>query len=527
MNAEAEEQTGRAAFLVGAGIFLSRIAGLIRQSVFAHYFATTAFASAFTAAFRIPNLLQNLFGEGVLSASFIPEHAGLLADGNADEADDVAVAVGAALALVSAIVVVIGIATAPLLVRVLASSYTPEVRALTVTLVRILFPGAALLVCSAWCLGVLNSHRKFLLSYTAPLAWNAVMIGALVWMGRRSTLPELSVSLAWASVIGSALQFAVQLPAVIRVSKRLRRRVQLQHPAARRVFRNFVPAFMSRGVVQLSGYVDLIIAGACGEAAVAALGYAQTLYLLPGSLFGMAVSAAELPAMASVRGETEIAYARLRDRLNAGMERIAFYVVPSVVAFLILGNVIIAGLLQTGRFRGSDTRYVWAILAGSTVGLLASTLGRLDSSTYFALRDTRTPLRFALLRIALTTVLGYLAALPLPRALGLDVKWGAVGLTASAGIAGWVEFAMLRRGLTHKIGRTGLKVRYVATLWAAALPAAGVAWFIGHVLPPLLPSVVAMIVLPAYGLLYLALGHALQIPEAAVLTSRLRRRVRR
>jgi len=523
-----EERTGRAAFLVGAGILLSRIAGLFRQSVFAHFFGNSAIAGAFQAAFRIPNVLQNLFGEGVLSASFIPEYAALLASGRQDEADEVAVAVGAALALVSAIIVVIGVFSAPLLVDIFASGFPPELRPLTIELVQILFPGAALLVCSAWCLGVLNSHRKFLMSYSAPLAWNAAMIGALVYYGPSHTPARLAVILAWASIVGSAAQFAVQLPAVIRLSGRLRRTVEYKHEAVRRVFRNFLPAFMSRGVVQLSTYIDLMIAGALGAAAstaVSGLSYAQTLYMLPGSLFGMAVTAAELPAMASVTGDQGTVHAKLRDRLNAGMARIAFYIVPSVVAFLALGDVIIGGILQTGRFKAADTVYVWYILAGSTVGLLASTLGRLDSSTYFALRDSRTPMRFAILRIALTTVLGYICALKVPVWLGVDLKYGAVGLAASAGVAGWIEFILLRRGLTRKIGRTGLIPSYVVMLWLAALPAAGIAWEVKRHLPPLRPAYVALIVLPVYGIIYLGLSVALRVPESTLLIGRIRRKV--
>src|SRR5262245_53445320 len=175
----------------------------------------------------------------------------------------------------------------------------------------------------------------------------------------------------------------------------------------------------------------------------------------------MSVSAAELPEMSG-----EATSEAVRRRLEAGLRQIAFFVVPSAVAFLALGDVIAAALLQTGRFRHEDALYVWGILAGSAVGLLASTLGRLYSSTYYALRDTRTPLRYALVRVVLTTVLGYFSAIPLPRALGVPEVWGAAGLTASAGFAGWVEMLMLRHTLNGRIGRTGLAPGYVARLWA-------------------------------------------------------------
>src|SRR5205823_4858102 len=133
-------------------------------------------------------------------------------------------------------------------------------------------------------------------------------------------------------------------------------------------------------------------------------------------------------------------------------------------------------LLQTGRFRHTDALYVWGILAGSAVGLLASTLGRLYASTYYALRDTRTPLRYAIVRVALTTVLGYLFAIPLPRLLGLGPAWGAAGLTASAGLAGWAEMLLLRSTLNARIGRTGLPASYVGKLWSSAIAGAAIAW---------------------------------------------------
>ncbi len=525
-----EERTGRAAFLVAAGILGSRLTGLVRQSVFAHFFGTSSAGDAFQAAFRIPNMLQNLFGEGVLSASFIPEYAGLLARGDTDMADQVAGAVFGALALMASCVVLAGVFAAPYLVQLFAGGFHGETRDLAVTLVRVLFPGAALLVFSAWCLGILNSHRKFLISYLAPVAWNIVMIGALFLFGPRRALDRLAIALAWASVVGSAAQFVVQLPAVIRVAGRIVPNLRFHLAATRRVFATFTSAFLSRGVVQISAFVDLALASHLPVGTVSSLAYAQTVYLLPGSLFGMSVTAAELPAMSSASGTPEEVATYLRRRLNAAMARVAYFIVPCVAAFLALGDVIVAGLLQTGRFQKANTVWVWEILAGSTVGLLASTLGRLDASTYYALRDTHTPLRFAALRIVLTTVLGLLFAFVLPRCLGLDPRVGAAGLTASAGLAGWLEFILLRRGLTRRIGRTGLTAKYVGILWCAALAAATVAW-VGHlalpfIVPQARPITVAVVVMGIFGVVYLALTTWLGVPDAVLLTSKLRRRRR-
>src|SRR5260370_42680365 len=196
------EKTGRSAFMVGAGILSSRIIGVVRQRVFAYYLGTSDAAGAFSAAFRIPNFLQNVFGEGALSASFIPVYANLLARGDKNEASRVADAVLTLLALATSIIVLVGVLTTPFFVGLFAYSFDESTRALTIQLVRILFPGPVLLFFSAWCLGVLNSHRRFFLSYTAPVVWNLALIGTLIWFGRSEDQFHLATLAAWGSVVG-------------------------------------------------------------------------------------------------------------------------------------------------------------------------------------------------------------------------------------------------------------------------------------------------------------------------------------
>jgi putative peptidoglycan lipid II flippase len=290
------------------------------------------------------------------------------------------------------------------------------------------------------------------------------------------------------------------------------------------VIRNFGPVFLGRGVVQISGLVDVFLATLLPTGAAAALMTAQTLYMLPVSLFGMSVSAAELPTMSSTLGEASDVAAHLRTRLDAGLRRIAFFVVPSAVAFLALGDVLVGALYQNGQFTRADTVYVWGVLAGSSVGLLASTLGRLYSSTYYALRDTRTPLNFAIVRVVLTTGLGFLFAIPLPRLLGLDPKWGVAGLTVSAGISAWVEFSLLRRGLAGRIGRTGVDPAFVAKLWGAALLAAAAAWGVKLLLGVTHPILLAGAALIPYGLVYFGVTGALGLGEARTILGMLLRR---
>jgi putative peptidoglycan lipid II flippase len=517
-------RSGRYAALVAAGIFLSRLAGLVRERIFSHYFGLSDAGDVFKAAFKIPNFLQNLFGEGVLSASFIPVYARLLAEDDEVAAKRVAGAVFSLLALLVSILVLAGVLAAPWLVDLIAPGFAQEKRAALVHLVRIIFPGTGLLVLSAWCLGVLNSHRRFFLSYTAPLAWNAVMIAALLGFGRRMEPFPLAEMTAWASVGGSALQFLVQLPTVLRLSRGLDLGLRLRSLHVQKVVGNFGPVLLSRGVVQISAYVDNLLASFLSTGAVTALYNAQTIYLLPVGLFGMSVSAAELPLMSGTIGSADEVHAALRERIAAGSRRIAYFVVPSAVAFLALGDLVTGIIYQTGRFGRADSIYVWSILAGASVGLLATTSGRLLASTFYSLGDTRTPLRFAVIRVALTTGLGYLAAFPLPGWLGIAPRWGVVGLTASAGVAGWMEYVLLRRALSRRIGRVAASRRALALLWSAAAVGAAAAWGVKLALAGRGPLLVGLLALSLYGSVYLGLTLAWRVPEARGILARLRKR---
>ena len=490
-------------------MLLSRSVGLIRQSIFSHYFGLSDAGDAFTQAFRIPNLLQNLFGEGVLSASFIPVYANLLARREKALAQEVAGAIAAILGLLTSVLVLFGVLATPILIDAIAPGFQGQKRELTVHLVRTLFPGAGLLVMSAWCLGILNSHRQFFLAYASPVLWNIAMIATLLYYGPGSAEESLAVVLAWGSVAGSLLMFVVQLPAVFRSAGRTPLSLGRRSSDVRTILSNFGPVFISRGVVQLSAYIDLMISSWLPSGAPTALNNAQLLYMLPVSLFGMTISAAELPAMSSLLGSDSDIAKQLRQRLNASLQRIAFFTIPSVAAFLALGDVIAAAIFQSGRFKHADSTYVWQILAGSAVGLLASTMGRLYSSTYYALKDTRTPLRFAIIRVTLTTILGYLCALPLPRALGLDPRIGAAGLTASAGIAGWIEFLLLRHSLNKRIGSTGLPAAIAVKLWSAAILGAAAAWAVKLAIGPHHPWIVAAAVLGPFGIIYLGATYSM------------------
>ena len=512
------------AALVGSGILLSRILGLVRESLKARYLGAsgTIAADAFVAAFRIPNTIQNLLGEGALSASLIPVYSNALARGDKAEADRIAGAVGALLGLVASVLVLIGVLAAPVIVPLIAPGFEGEKRDLTIQLTRILFPGAALFVFSAWCLGILNSHRKFFLSYAAPVVWNLAMIAALLWY--RGTDPTmLAERLAWASVIGAALQFVVQLPAVLGVATHLKLWLGRGNDGVQRVLRNFVPAFFSRGVAQVNAFVDQIIASMLPQGAMSLLFYTQTLTILPISLFGMSVAASELPEMSSSTGEESEKAAHVRKRLEAGLRQIAYFVVPSAVAFLAIGDVIAAALYQHGRFTPADTRFTWAILAASSIGLLATALSRLFSSAFFALHDTRTPLRIAIARVVLASAIGYPLALYGPRALGIEPQWGVAALALSSSFAAWVEFTLLRLRLGGRLGGFTVSPRHVLMLLALALIAGGAGYLVKIGAAGLHRVLLAGIVCGVFGFIYLGATRLAGIPESAIVFDRVRR----
>jgi putative peptidoglycan lipid II flippase len=547
--ADGREGSSRSAQWVAAGILLSRITAVVREALLGKFLGTSYAADSFRTALRLPNVLQNLLGEGTLSASFIPVYSELLAEGREEEAGRVAGAIFALLVAVAGALTLIGIAAAPVLVSVFTPGFAGDPRYdLTVRLVRIIFPMAGVLVLSAWSLGVLNSHRRFFIPYVAPVFWNAAMIGALIAFGPVTTQASMAVTLAWAALLGGGLQFGIQLPWVLRVSRRLRVRWDLKLDGVREAVRNAGPAIAGRGVVQISGYVDLFLASLLGIGAVATLTYAQTLYFLPISLFGMAVAAAELPELSRERSSAE----RIRDRVNRGLGQVAFYVIPSLLAFWAIGDVVVAAVYERGEFTRSDTLVTWAILGAYSIGLFASTGTRVFSSAFFALHDTKTPAKVAALRVTVSAILGVLLMVQFGRvafngaALGPVTLpafslgpygfgiWeiatiggetlGPVGLTGAAGVAAWLEWWILRRRLASAVGEVRPPMGDVARMLGAGLVAAGA----GRGLVVLLPGPgrlgTAVVVLGAFGVVYLGLTRILGLDEGAALLARFRRR---
>lgn len=480
-SALTEASSGRSSsMLVAAGILASRIAGLVRASVFNAFLGVGASADALGFATRVPNVLQNLLGEGSLSASFIPVYSAEL-DRDQEEAGRIAGAVAALLALTAAVIVVVSWIFAPQIAALLmiftGGSEDPRFE-LTVTLLRIIFPSTGLLVLSAWCLGILNSHRQFFLSYVAPVLWNiaqiVAVVGAVVFFavgdttdaaasalaspsGNIDLLGDVAEVAAWGFLIGSAIQFLVQLPYVLRVVRGLRVRLDTSREGVREILRRFVGAVSGRGVVQISAFADTILAGALTAGAVGALVNAQILHVLPISLFALSVAAAELPEMSRMKDPAEV-----RERTDRGFGQIAFFVGFTAIAYVLLGDKIVGALFERGEFNSDDTLLVWFVLGTYAFGLIPSALSRLTQNAIWSQGDTNGPARIAFVRVVLAIVLSVLA-MPFFDRIGVadvrgafptlfdvetiddQLRFGAMGITLASAIAAWVEAGLLQR----------------------------------------------------------------------------------
>ena len=504
---------GQLAARVGAGILVTRVLGFVRERVFAHYFGTGVEADAFGAALRIPNVIRNLLGEGTLSASFIPVYAGMIERGETDDAQRLSGVIASLLVLLTALGALLGIVLAPVITDFAAPGFTGRQRDLTVTLVKILFPMSGALILSAWCLGILNTHRRFFLAYSAPAVWNIAQITTLVVLGSRLTGTPLVVALAWGAVAGSLLQIVVQLPLVLKLVNKIRWSLRSSTPGARQVVRAWIPVIIGAGVVQISSIIDTQLGSLLGPGAVATLRYAQLIAILPVSLFGVSVAAVALPELSR-----EVAVQQsdlLRLRIATGLRQVAFFAVPAAFAFAALGPQLAGALFQTGAFDARDTQLVGGVLAAYALAVPAQASIKLLASGHYAQGDTKTPVRIAVVAVVIAAV----SALLLMRYLG--AAGIALGAAAGAYTNALVNYTKLRSKLGSITGP--LEIRALATVGlactVAALGAMGVAvwrsadpvWFV---------AVAASV---TFCLLYGAVTVVLANPEARKILSTLRR----
>jgi len=450
--------TGRLAGRVAAGIIVARLLGFVRERFIAHYFGSGPAADAFRAALRIPNAIRNLLGEGTLAASFIPVYAILHEKEGPEASRRLAGVVASLLVLLTAAAALVGIVLAPIITDLVAPGFSGATRDLTVTLVRILFPMSGVMILSAWCLGVLNTHGRFFLSYAAPAMWNIAQIATLAALGGALAGNRLVIALAWGAVAGSVLQLAVQLPTTLALVRGVFWSLNLATSGVRKVIIAWLPVLVGAGVAQVSSIVDTQLASLLGGGAVAWLGYTQLLSMLPLSLFGVSIAAAALPDLS--RDAAGQAVDVLRQRLGDGIRRLAFFVVPSAFALAALGEPIVAAIFQTGKFGPDDTALVTGILAAYAIGIPAQSSVKLLASGFYAQGDTRTPVRIAALSVAVAA----------GAAFGLMQWLGPAGIALGSSAGAYVNMTLNYRGLVRRVGRP-LRQAEIASLWTAILGA--------------------------------------------------------
>ncbi|WP_310570119.1 murein biosynthesis integral membrane protein MurJ [Gemmatimonas sp.] len=506
---------GRSAFVVGAGILISRVVGLLRQTAFAYYFGAGPAADAYGAAFKIPNAVRNLLGEGTLSAAFVPIYSRLLSREDPRAARALSNAVLGLLLVATSILTLLGIVAAPILTSLLAAGFDEATRELTTRLTRVMFPMTGLMVLSGWCLGIQNSHRRFFWSYASAAIWSLAQIALLLIGGPRAPdTATLSYWLAWATLGGALLQIAAQAPEVVRLAGPLRPTLDRAAEGVMPMLRNVLPVVTALGVVQISSFVDLYIASFLPSGAVASLGYANTLALLPVSLFGVSVAAAALPDLS--RDSGAMAMDALLEKVRSGWQRILFYIIPSAVAFIVLGDYCVGILYRAGRFGLDEQTSVHWVLAAYSIGLVSFGSVKLLGSAYYALQDYRTPLRASLTSIVVSVIVSVGVAVPLR-----SYSVAAAGIALGSAVGSYVNLVMLARGLHRRLGAL-----YTASMWRGTLRivlAALAAAVVGSVLryaqvrwlPTAHPRLVGIPVLAGFGVTYLLVAWVMGSAEAA------------
>ncbi len=519
-------EAGRAAGLVGAGILVSRLSGFVRTWFLARYLGAGDEQDAFQTALRVPNALRNLLGEGTLSAAFLPVYSGLLARADERGARTLANALLGVLLVAVSVLTLVGIAIAPWLTAVLAAGFTGEKAELTTRLIRVLFPMAALMVISGWCLGIQNSHRRFFMSYASAAMWNVAQIVLLAgWGSRAESMTQLAWWLAWATLVGALLQVAVQLPEVWRLAGPIKPTLPLQNESVRAVLRNLTPVVGALGVVQLSGFADGFLASFLVTGSVSALSFANMIMSLPVALFGIAVSASSLPELSreadlstttegggAMRRLSTAQRAAVQTRVQNGLARILFYVVPSAVVFIAFGDLVIGVLLVSGEFGAAQQTLVHATLAAYAVGLIGFSSNRLMATVFHAMQDYRTPLRYSMVSVAVSIVTAAALAYYFR-----SNRFAVAGIAFGAALGSWVNFALLTARVRSVFGSLLSPETRSAVLRVVALTSAAtaLAWLLRESLPPLHRWLLAAVVLGVFSLLYLVSSWWLGSAEAA------------
>lgn len=465
------ERVARAAGTIGLFTLLSRVFGFIRDLVVAKVFGASMTADAFFVAFRIPNLLRELLAEGTMSAAFVPVFTETLTRGSRRDAWELASRVFTLLlaALVGA--VCLGVLAAPLIVRVIAPGFAdqPEQQALTVLLTRIMFPYLIFIGLSALAMGILNAHRAFALPALGPFCFNLALISAALWLA--PTLDAPALGLAIGVLVGGIAQLGVQLPGL--VGKKMVPRLAWApgDPDVRRIGRLMLPVVFGLSVTQVNLLVNTLLASFLAEGSVSFLYYGMRLIHFPLGVFGIALATAILPSLSAqaARGDREGLKAGVLDALGL----ILFITVPAMVGLMTLRVPIVGTLFERGAFDARATAGVAAAVLAYASGLWAFAAVRIVAATFYALKDTVTPVRVAAVAMVANIVLNLVLMGPLRHG----------GLALATALAAMLNVSLLLLALRRRLeglALSGLGPGLARTVAAAGVMAAGCAWVAGR-----------------------------------------------
>ena len=433
----------KAAGVVGGATLLSRILGFVRDVVVAWFFGAGMAADAFFVAFRIPNLLRRLFAEGSLTISFIPVFTQYLSKNGRDEAFRLARSACWILSITLAVVAVVGILLSPLIVKVIAPGFSssPEKFDLTVLLTRIMFPYIFFIGLVALCMGILNALGHFAAPAFAPVLLNLAMISAVLLLSPHLEKP--AVSLAIGVVVGGILQLGFQIPFLIRRGFRLAVRGPLYHPAIKRIAVLMTPAVFGAAVYQINILVGTLLASLLPEGSISYLYYADRLVQFPLGVFGIALATAVLPSLARQAAADDME--GLRSSFAYALKLVFFITIPAMIGLIVLKEPIVRLLFQRGAFDVATTHLTAQALFYYAVGLWAFSGVRIVVSTFYALEDTKTPVKIAVISLLVNIVLSIILMGPMLHS----------GLALATSLAAAVNLILLIRALKKRLGRIG------------------------------------------------------------------------
>jgi putative peptidoglycan lipid II flippase len=519
--AGAKRAVARAAAVVGAATLLSRILGFVRDLVIARAFGAGVGTDAFFVAFRLPNLLRRLVGEGALSSAFIPVFTEYSTTRARAETRRMLRAVTGLMVVVLGGLTLAGILAAPWIVRVMAPGFfgNPGVGELTVRLTRLMFPYLFLVGLSAVAMGVLNAHRHFLLPALSPVALNVGMIAGALLIAPR--LPEPLTGLALGVLLGGAGQLLLQLPSIGARGLLAPPTLALRHPAVRRILALMAPVVVGQSAGHLGTIINTIIASFLAGGSVSYLYYADRLVEFPLGVFGVAIATAVLPTLSEQAARRD--ERALRETLSFALRLTAFVSLPAAVGLYVLSEPIVRVLYERGRFGPLETAGTAAAVAMYALGVVGLTATKVGVQGFFALGDTRTPVKVSVGAMALNCATAATLAGPL----------GHVGLAAATSVSATANALALMLLLRRRL--PGPPVPGARRAWIrTVLVSAGLALALGglwHVWPPpsgrLAETAWLATVVVGAALAYLACHAALGAEEVRLAWSALSRRARR